>query len=354
MHPETYADRLHRALSELHAELFDENMNIKEGYSESIDCPVCKSSDAKSYCVKDGFRHRECNSCELVYLSPRLNKQATLAFYNSSANEVYNESKFHTPADGSSLDDKINHANALLISDLVGNGNGKKPLAGKKVLEIGCAKGYFLSCIHDLGGSAYGIELNKVNAAIASRRPGLIIYESDLFDLNLESESFDVVYGRDLIEHIHNPIPFLKELSRLMKPGALILLDTHNIDGFIHRITRGKHTCIFGFEHPIHWSPKTISNALDMVDIKVVKVKFQSLDFFPDVIIDYFKKSTWTTVFQWEANTKNLAYLNFLTKIAHLPFVGSFLSWVMPKFANSLKFGSTMKVAGFKRNKKLG
>jgi len=346
----SHADRLNAALKTLHSELFDANGNLHSRFSQSTACPVCASTDSREYCVKDQFRYQTCNSCGMVYMNPRLNLQATLSFYNSHANEVYNETKFHKIPDGTSIDDKINYENLLLIAKHVGVEGQEESLKGKRVLEIGCAKGYFLNCAKELGAEAFGVELNEANVEIARRIHGKNIYDCDLFELKLRDESFDVVYTRDVIEHIHEPTPFLKEISRLVKPGGLVFMETHNIDGLIHRIVRGKHTCIFGFEHPVHWSPKTLSLALSKSGLETRKIYFNSADLRILDIIQYYRQSTFTTIFPWRVSMP----LDMLLKVISIPFRLSFVrnveKYLFSRLANFLKAGSTMKVVAYKPN----
>ena len=45
----------------------------------------------------------------------------------------------------------------------------------------------------------------------------------------IQNNSVDVVFAGDIIEHIpHNPIPFLNELIRVLRPGGILILDTPN------------------------------------------------------------------------------------------------------------------------------
>jgi hypothetical protein len=210
----TRSARLNAALVQLHGQLFDSNGQLRPQYCEYIDCPVCGSSHSNIYCIKDYFQHVRCTSCSLVYLNPRLNEQATVQFYNSEANEIYNEAKFPSQANVNSLDDKTNKENAAFLGNFFNKSTESDlPLKDIKILEIGCAKGYFLSCAAALGAKPFGIELNQRNAEIAKTNQKLTIYQKEIFECELQSDFFDVCYARDVIEHIHNPTNFLGEMG---------------------------------------------------------------------------------------------------------------------------------------------
>lgn len=341
--------RLNRALRDLHSKIFQDDGAMRLEYQESTDCPVCGSNISKSYCTKDNFQHVKCCKCEMVYINPRLNKAATLEFYNSPVNEIYNEQKFHASVEGESPDDRINAHNIRLIATYFTKVvDGQMPLIGKKLIEIGCAKGYFLKQAKNLGADVFGVELNKVNAEIAQNSVAGIIYDKDIFELSLPSETFDIIYMRDVIEHIHNPIPFMEEMSRLLKPGGMIFLETHNIDGLIHRVVGGKHTCVFGFEHPVHWSYKTLKLALEKSGIFVDKAHFESADLNLLTFLGYYRTSTWTTIHSWKSNALITLLLRILSIPFRIPYINYLSSLPLVLLANYFRVGSTMKVIGFK------
>lgn len=344
--------RLNLALRDLHSTLFDTDGSMKLEYAEKTGCPVCASELTRNYCTKDNFRHVKCISCGMVYINPRLNHAATLEFYNSSANEIYNEKKFHAYDEGESPDDQINAKNSRLIASyFVTDENVNSPLAGKSLIEIGCAKGYFLKQAKKLGASVFGVELNKINAEIARTSTGACVYENDLFELNLPAGAFDVVYMRDVIEHLHSPLPFIEELSRILKPGGMIFIETHNIDSLINRLVGGRHTCLFGFEHPVHWSYKTLKIALKKSGMFVDNVHFESADLNALTLLGYFRVSTWTTVYPWKSTALVTFILRVLSVPFRIPYVNYLSSLPMVFLANFFRLGSTMKVIGFKAQK---
>ena len=343
----SWLQRWQSALREQHALLFDyETKNIKSQYAETVNCPVCDSSRAALYFEKDWFRYVQCQDCSMVYMNPRMNQDATYAFYNSDVNAIYNETKFDQVSIEPSLDDQINLANLDLIDRY-------RTRIGGTLLEIGSAKGFFLSKAKERGYKVYGIELNKKNAEFSRQLVGNTVFEVDLFDACFESGKFDVIYMRDVIEHIPNPQPFFRELNRIAKPGALMFIETHNIDGLIHQIVREKHTVIFGFEHPNHWSPKTLGKALENNGYEVQKVFHSSLDFTMADILQYFYAPTFTTIMPLTASKQEKAsfFLILLAGTIRMLFRAMHLleRHITPQLANLLKKGSVMKVIAEKR-----
>jgi 2-polyprenyl-3-methyl-5-hydroxy-6-metoxy-1,4-benzoquinol methylase/Zn ribbon nucleic-acid-binding protein len=335
--------RWHAALREQHRAMFDpETHAIRREYAAYISCPVCGADDSGSLFEKDWFQYVKCQVCSMVYMNPRLNQAASYAFYNSDVNAIYNERKFDQVSVKPTLDDQINFANLNLIDRYRGRPGGT-------LLEIGSAKGYFLSKAKERGYDVYGIELNKRNVEASRRLVGDRVYGVDVHDAHFESGLFDVIYMRDVIEHIPNPRPFFRELNRIAKPGALMFIETHNIDGLIHQIVREKHTVIFGFEHANHWSPKTIEALLELTGFEVYDVKYVSLDFTVRDIIGYFIDSTFTSVFRKETRGGQRMFLRMILGLLTLWPLRYVDERVTPGIANLLGRGSVMKVLAKKK-----
>ena len=89
-------------------------------------------------------------------------------------------------------------------------------LEGKRVLDIGCGGGLFLSRIKAEGAKVNGIELNDSRAQYAASKYGLEIVkwtiESEYWQ---EAEPFDAVTLWDVIEHVNYPLSTLKAAAGL-------------------------------------------------------------------------------------------------------------------------------------------
>ena len=96
---------------------------------------------------------------------------------------------------------------------------------GDKLLDVGCGRGDFAKGFKDLGIKVFGIDREKGNSEILKDiefKTAEIERDSFLFD----SELFDFVFSKSVIEHLFEPEHFISECRRVLKPGARIIMMT--------------------------------------------------------------------------------------------------------------------------------
>lgn len=102
---------------------------------------------------------------------------------------------------------------------------------GEKVLDVGCGEGNFLAKVQRKGAIAFGIELNKKAAKIAMGK-GLHIYE-ELLDNHALDSFYDTVTSFQVLEHVADPLAFVRGCIRLLRPGGTLVIGVPNNDSFL-------------------------------------------------------------------------------------------------------------------------
>jgi len=112
--------------------------------------------------------------------------------------------------------------------------DGLAPLAGRRVLDVGCGGGILSEAMARLGASVTGIDLSEKPLKVAQ----LHLLESGL-DIRYElispeelqktaSGSFDVVTCMELLEHVPDPASTVAACAKLVKPGGRVFFSTIN------------------------------------------------------------------------------------------------------------------------------
>ncbi len=108
------------------------------------------------------------------------------------------------------------------------------PLAGKKVLDVGCGGGLLSEGMAARGAHVTGIDLSEKPLGVAR----LHLFESGLnVDYRLISAEamagahpgeFDVVTCLEMLEHVPDPASIVAACARLVKPGGSVFFSTLN------------------------------------------------------------------------------------------------------------------------------
>jgi len=112
--------------------------------------------------------------------------------------------------------------------------NGLAPLAGKRVLDVGCGGGILSESMAMKGANVKGIDLaNKPLkvAALHKLESGVPVdYECiGAEDLAArEPASFDVVTCMEMLEHVPDPASTVRACATLVKPGGHVFFSTIN------------------------------------------------------------------------------------------------------------------------------
>lgn len=169
-------------------------------------------------------------------------------------------------------------------------------IKSKKVLDIGCGGGLFLSKMREQGADVVGIELSDSRAHYCISRHNIKIVKRPVEDdyWKKYAESFDVVTLWDVIEHVNYPHATLVAATKLLKPGGLLLIDTpcrdafyHRVGVFTYRLSRGKFPTFLNamysarrFGHKQIFATFEVRRLFEMIGVSVLELnKFHELSF---------------------------------------------------------------------------
>jgi len=98
-----------------------------------------------------------------------------------------------------------------------------------RLLDIGCGTGDFLQQARKREWDVSGVEMSANACRIAAERLGGGIYKGDLVEIELPPEWFDAVTLWHVFEHITSPNELLQAISRVLKPGGILIIEVPNI-----------------------------------------------------------------------------------------------------------------------------
>lgn len=130
-----------------------------------------------------------------------------------------------------------------------------RPLAGLRLLDIGCGGGLLAEPMARLGADVTGADAAERNIAVArthAEASGLAIdYRvTTAEDLAAAGERFDAVIALEVIEHVASPQSFLDGCASLASSGGLVIVSTLN------RTPQSFAKAIVGAEWVMRWLPR--------------------------------------------------------------------------------------------------
>jgi SAM-dependent methyltransferase len=101
--------------------------------------------------------------------------------------------------------------------------------AGASVLEAGCGEGYGAGMLAEVAARVLALDLDPTTAAhVARRYSGTGVARANLVALPVRDGSVDAVVSLQVIEHLWEQERFLRECSRVLRPGGTLMLSTPN------------------------------------------------------------------------------------------------------------------------------
>ncbi len=133
-----------------------------------------------------------------------------------------------------------------------------------RLLDVGAGYGFFISEMKARGWDAEGLEISRKAITYAKERLEVTVHPGPLEALSFRQESFDVVTGFYVIEHLPDPLAFLRECYRIIRTGGFLLLrypHTTPIKDLLGRF--GIRNRLYDMPaHLCDFSPKTMADCL--------------------------------------------------------------------------------------------
>lgn len=140
----------------------------------------------------------------------------------------------------------------------------------KRLLDVGCSTGAFLSFAKQQGYEAHGVELSEVTGQYARDQIGLDVFIGTLEAAHYPAARFDIVTLWDVIEHVADPINFLAEIKRILRPNGILAIQSPNIESTMVYLLQDRWNWWTIPDHIFHFSPDALLQLLKICGFRVV------------------------------------------------------------------------------------
>jgi 2-polyprenyl-3-methyl-5-hydroxy-6-metoxy-1,4-benzoquinol methylase len=236
-----------------------------------LHCQLCGSGERVRQFQDGPIEVMKCRACGLVYVTPRLQGEALTAVYDAGYWQSSNPKArgYANYARESALYLKTFEKRMGLV--------GKWVPQRARVLDVGCAAGYFLRVMQRHGHDVHGVEMSAAIAveaqkALGNDRVWIGMLDDAIAARGWNDHSFDLVTMWDVVEHIPEPQPVLRRLRTLVKPDGRLILETQNVASRWARLLKHRWHHYKHDEHLYHFDPVTIRRLLADCGFEVVAI----------------------------------------------------------------------------------
>jgi len=219
------------------------NLGEADPITGQMRCSLCNASTEPS--KVPGYR--ECRACQLLQVE-QVPSTTELAHYYSEDFEVDRNNYLRSIA-------RRGHREMEWLESLTPRG---------QLLEVGCSWGKFLDIARSRGWQTAGVELSQPSSEFARSEFNLNVFTGRLEDSPfVGSKAFDLVAAWHVIEHVPDPLEFLRACRSCLRPGGYIVLKTPNVASFSARANGRAWSWIDpASRHLVLFSPAGLTSAL--------------------------------------------------------------------------------------------
>ena len=104
------------------------------------------------------------------------------------------------------------------------------------LLEVGCGDGAKLAMLRSFGWRVVGQDLDTKAAHNAREKFGLDVRTTNVESIARTGVTFDAVIANHVIEHVSDPVAFVRYCTAMLAPGGRLVIMTPNIDSHGHHV----------------------------------------------------------------------------------------------------------------------
>jgi 2-polyprenyl-3-methyl-5-hydroxy-6-metoxy-1,4-benzoquinol methylase len=227
----------------------------------NILCPICKIDNSKFQFIKNDYEVVKCNECNLIYVNPQPDDDLINQYYNENYGEFYICSPHKMK---SKFRDSKRNINRLLKLNKLPNA---------KFLDVGCSWGYTVKTAQDYGWDATGIDLSKKAINFAKDNFEINVHLADIFQIEKQNY-YDFITMYDVIEHIKDPVKYLKKVYSLLNNGGHLIIGTP--DAGHYKAKNKSWSDYIPPEHLFYFNPNTLRRICEMAGFVFVKKYIRS------------------------------------------------------------------------------
>ena len=194
-----------------------------------VNCPACGSANQQPGLEKFDFVYVLCGECATLYVSPRPEPSQLDNYYRDAQAIKFWSTHFYKQTVDARRE-KMFRPRAKLVAEILDQYTHREPSI---FVDVGCGYGVFLDEVRRLKlfKQLIGIEPNADLADVSAQR-GFSIIRKVIEDVSKGEVQADFATAFEVLEHVFDPLKFLRAIRQILKPGGIVLFTTLTVSGF--------------------------------------------------------------------------------------------------------------------------
>lgn len=230
-------------------------------------CLFCGVHDERLRFRDGDYRVVECARCGHVYVNPRLPAERLHEMYQE---EYWTSDRAKEFGYTEYLADASLYLRTYRMRSTVLDAYKRGP---GRVLDVGCAAGFFLKVMADKGWTTTGIEISAPMVNYAKQQLGLDdVHRGDVLSVDLgDRPPYDVITLWDVIEHLERPDEHLARVAELLADDGVLVLETQDVSSRFARAMGRKWQHYKHEEHLYHFHPDSLRRLLEQCGFRILE-----------------------------------------------------------------------------------
>lgn len=244
-----------------------------------MECPGCgevgvrtlfHGRDRLFHTTDKSFLLVECKNCRLIRLEPRPTMQELSRYYPAEY--------WYTPDEdaASKIEEQYrrfvlrDHVNFVMRALENSKQNGL-------IVDVGCGGGLLLRMLRERGQAVLGLEKSQEAASAAWKQNHVAVVRGDLSEGPIERGTCAVVTMFHVLEHLHEPVQYLRSARDLLVSGGRLVIQVPNASSW-QFLMFGEHwNGVDVPRHLVNYRQRDLEHLLDYCGFEVVRRKHFSL-----------------------------------------------------------------------------
>jgi 2-polyprenyl-3-methyl-5-hydroxy-6-metoxy-1,4-benzoquinol methylase len=147
-------------------------------------------------------------------------------------------------------------------------------LRGKRILDVGCGNGSLLDMLKNVSDSQVGIEPCSPYLELLNQQ-GFEAFASLSDAKKVNIKTVDYAFSIQVIEHVKNPVHFLKEIRELISSDGKLLISTPNRDDILMSLLHEEfYPFFYRTQHRWYFNEASLSICAKLAGFKINNVNF--------------------------------------------------------------------------------